>query len=106
MPGLVGANGVVDALEVGLVPAVRLTTWVAKRSELVAKQAEGLRGVGDRRCRRLTCCLHGRAAGQVARDDDAVRDVPARTEDARPDGRGDRAQEVALATVTHSLGSA
>ena len=46
MPGLVGANERVEALEVGLVPAVRLTTWVAKRSELVAKQAEGLAALG------------------------------------------------------------
>ena len=41
-----GVNGVVEALESGLVPFVRLTVWLPSRSLLEAEHDERARGVG------------------------------------------------------------
>ena len=41
-----GVNGVVDALESGLVPLVSDTIWLPKRSELEAEHDEGLTALG------------------------------------------------------------
>ena len=43
---VVGENEVVEALESGLVPFVRLTIWLPKRSELEAEHDEGLTALG------------------------------------------------------------